>query len=271
MSDFREAMWGVVQSAVSELDFDFDVVCLGALRAARANGGLARVRAALGLNSEGRLRRPSQTTRASPTSLRSESRTGRACSSSSRWSSSSVPMRTGPLNHLLGREDPPPAEEQQRPADEDRRVVHRLPGESVLPRNADRVGRHQEHDADEEHPDDRDRVDPLVVLTERPCAVLERVSHPVAQDHGEDERDVEADHRDTGADVVADEEVVERRQHECRGEHADRDDRVPRDAVARDLAPQLVPGTARSRENANIIRDADVTEAVRQNICAISR
>ena len=24
MSDFREAMWGVVQSAVSELDFDFD-------------------------------------------------------------------------------------------------------------------------------------------------------------------------------------------------------------------------------------------------------
>jgi len=24
MSDFREAMWGVVQSTVSELDFDFD-------------------------------------------------------------------------------------------------------------------------------------------------------------------------------------------------------------------------------------------------------
>jgi hypothetical protein len=24
MSDFREAMWGVVQSGVSELDFDFD-------------------------------------------------------------------------------------------------------------------------------------------------------------------------------------------------------------------------------------------------------
>ena len=28
------------------------------------------------------------------------------------------------------------------------------------------------------------------------------------------------------------------------------------------------PGTARSRENANIIREADVTDAVRQNICA---
>ena len=24
MSDFREAMWGVVQSGISELDFDFD-------------------------------------------------------------------------------------------------------------------------------------------------------------------------------------------------------------------------------------------------------
>ena len=24
MSDFREAMWGVVQTSVSELDFDFD-------------------------------------------------------------------------------------------------------------------------------------------------------------------------------------------------------------------------------------------------------
>jgi hypothetical protein len=24
MSDFREAMWGVVQTALSELDFDFD-------------------------------------------------------------------------------------------------------------------------------------------------------------------------------------------------------------------------------------------------------
>jgi hypothetical protein len=24
MSDFREAMWGVVQTAVSELDFDFE-------------------------------------------------------------------------------------------------------------------------------------------------------------------------------------------------------------------------------------------------------
>ena len=33
MSDFRESMWGVVQSAVSELDFDFDGLCGRALRA----------------------------------------------------------------------------------------------------------------------------------------------------------------------------------------------------------------------------------------------
>ena len=32
MSDFREAMWGVVQSGVSELDFDFDGLRVQALR-----------------------------------------------------------------------------------------------------------------------------------------------------------------------------------------------------------------------------------------------
>ena len=39
MSDFREAMWGVVQQAVSELDFDFDGYARTALRAAPAHGG----------------------------------------------------------------------------------------------------------------------------------------------------------------------------------------------------------------------------------------
>ena len=41
MSDFREGMWGVVQTAISELDFDF---------AAYADEHLGRVR--------GRVRRP---------------------------------------------------------------------------------------------------------------------------------------------------------------------------------------------------------------------
>ena len=34
---------------------------------------------------------------------------------------------------------------------------------------------------------------------------------------------------------------------------------------------QRCPGIAPSRENANIMRDADVTEAVRQNICAMQQ
>ena len=38
MSDFREAMWGVVQQAISTLDFDFDELRRGALRPPRAHG-----------------------------------------------------------------------------------------------------------------------------------------------------------------------------------------------------------------------------------------
>ena len=43
MSDFREAMWGVVQSVVSELDFDFDALRRRALRADGADRRRARV------------------------------------------------------------------------------------------------------------------------------------------------------------------------------------------------------------------------------------
>ena len=42
MSDFREAMWGVVQQALSDLDFDFRAYADAALRAARANRRRAR-------------------------------------------------------------------------------------------------------------------------------------------------------------------------------------------------------------------------------------
>ncbi len=102
MSDFREAMWGVVQSAVSELDFDFDAY------AASTSSG-----------SSGRRRRPRSSRRsrlnargapcgAPRSQLCGESYLASvgtanfpACSSSSRSSSSSVPIRTGPLNHLL--------------------------------------------------------------------------------------------------------------------------------------------------------------------------
>ena len=43
MSDFREAMWAVVQQGISELDFDYRRLRGRALRAARADGGRARV------------------------------------------------------------------------------------------------------------------------------------------------------------------------------------------------------------------------------------
>ena len=70
-------------------------------------------------------------------------------------------------------------------------------------------------------------------------------------------------------DVVADEEVVERRQHRARL-------RATQMAMTAMCGTRLratrrqswCPGTARSRENANSIRDADVTDAVRQNSCA---
>jgi thiamine kinase-like enzyme len=48
MSDFREAMWGVVQSAVSELDFDFDAYAAEHFERLRRTAEAARFRAALG-------------------------------------------------------------------------------------------------------------------------------------------------------------------------------------------------------------------------------
>ena len=52
-------------------------------------------------------------------------------------------------------------------------------------------------------------------------------------------------------------------------EHGDGPDRVDRDPVTlRDPAPQLVSRDRPSRENANIIREAEVTEAIVQNNCA---
>ena len=44
LSDAREAAWGVVQGAVSELDFDFDGYAQRALRADRGDGRRAAVR-----------------------------------------------------------------------------------------------------------------------------------------------------------------------------------------------------------------------------------
>ncbi len=48
MSDFREAMWGVVQSAVSELDFDFDSYASEHFERLRRTAETAMFRGALG-------------------------------------------------------------------------------------------------------------------------------------------------------------------------------------------------------------------------------
>ena len=58
MSHFREAMWGVVQSAVSELDFDFDAYATEHFERLAPDGRIAGFQRSAGLNVEGRLAAP---------------------------------------------------------------------------------------------------------------------------------------------------------------------------------------------------------------------
>ena len=102
-------------------------------------------------------------------------------------------------------------------------------------------------------------VDPLVVLAEAPGAVLEVVALPEPEDDREDERDVEPDHRDRRADQISGGVVPVRRDHQRPGEDADRETALYGTRVRLTLRHDWWPGTARSRENANIIREADVT------------
>ncbi len=102
MSDFREAMWGVVQSAVSELDFDFDAYATEHFERLERTAASPAFVAALGLNERGApCGAPRSQLAARPTLASVGSANLPACSSSSRSSSSSVPIRTGPLNHLF--------------------------------------------------------------------------------------------------------------------------------------------------------------------------
>ena len=98
MSDFREAMWGVVQSAVSELDVDFDAYAAEHFERMERTAAEPAFRAALAGHDEGRPQAPLVTSATrggyAPDSVGSSNRA--RCSSSSRSSSSSVPMRTGP-------------------------------------------------------------------------------------------------------------------------------------------------------------------------------
>ena len=82
---------------------------------------------------EGAFRRPSQRRSDEALGASVGSSNSPSCSSSIRSSSSSVPMRTGPLNHLFADRTHQPPNRSNARADEDRRVVHGLPGEAVLP------------------------------------------------------------------------------------------------------------------------------------------
>ena len=97
---------------------------------------------------------------------------------------------------------------------------------------------------------------------------LERVAHPPAQEHRDRVGDVEADHRDR-----RDREERDRDARLVREVGRDRDDqggqqheqdRPRRRPVRAQPPPQAVAGDAPSRENANVIREALVTQAMPQ-------
>src|SRR5439155_23417249 len=77
------------------------------------------------------------------------------------------------LEPLAGRDHVPACKQYERSADHDRRVVEGEPVEVRLEGNPAAEGRKHEDDADEHDPEDRDRVDPLVVAAEVPGAALE--------------------------------------------------------------------------------------------------
>src|SRR5262249_1403071 len=90
MSDFREAMWGVVQQAISELDFDFVEYANKHFERLRQTAAAPRFRAALHtLESD-------YWTDAPPVGAVAGISKPRSISASS----SSEPCRIGPLNHF---------------------------------------------------------------------------------------------------------------------------------------------------------------------------
>ena len=123
--------------------------------------------------------------------------------------------------------------------------------------------------ADERDPEDRERVDPLVVAAEVPGASLELLARPVAEEDRQHEGDVEADHGDrrptrsrrAGFHSVGSISAPGRARRSP-------STAVDGDAVALTPFHSRWPGTAPSREKANIIRDADVVDAIVQKHCA---
>ena len=153
MSDFREAMWGVVQSAVSELDFDFDAYAAEHFARLERTAAVAGIRrSARGVNDEGRLAAPFASRRGEALRHSVGSANSPSCSSSSRSSSSSVPIRTGPLNQFFADSAHQPPKMRPMRREPQDRVVRELPVERVVPRQADGVQREDEQDRDQARP-----------------------------------------------------------------------------------------------------------------------
>ena len=101
MSDFREAMWGVVQSAVSELDFDFDAYASEHFERLRRTTESGAFRGASPERCEGRPEAPFASDCRRRLGGLGRQRELAELLLLELLSSSSVPMRTGPLNQLF--------------------------------------------------------------------------------------------------------------------------------------------------------------------------
>ncbi len=139
----------------------------------------------------------------------------------------------------------------------ERREVGRVPVEGVVPPHRRRpVEGQAEVDRGDDHPHDRDRVEPPPVVAQVPGALLEGVALAPAQVDRHDVGDVEAEHADRDdreeGDRHAGGVTRQRGQRDDPREHARPDHRRDRHAaLAVDAAPEPVAGrdaVARQRE-----------------------
>src|ERR1700736_3874180 len=87
-----------------------------------------------------------------------------------------APLHDRALEPVPCGQEPPAADEEERPEHGDDRVVEGEPRELFPPRDPRRRGREDEQDRDERDPDARDDPDRLVPAPERPFARLPAVA-----------------------------------------------------------------------------------------------
>ena len=167
MSDFREAMWGVVQNVVSELEFDFDGYAAEHFERMERTAAQPSLERGWGLKNRGAC--------AAPLALGQRIRSGAGFR---RRLEPRALLLLEQLELVLGahadralepfarRQQPPAAEGEADPGEPEDRVVRELPAEVVAERHADVVQREDEQDRDDPDPHDGDGVEPLVVTPE---------------------------------------------------------------------------------------------------------